>query len=86
MGLREEAKDGLRTTQDILNAHKDFLDARIGLVSAQHDRVVASYEVMAAVGQLSARRLGLSAPLYDPKVHYRQTRDRFFGVKTPDGR
>lgn len=86
MGLREEAKDGLRTTQDILNAHKDLLDARIGLVSAQHDRVVASYEVMAAVGQLSARRLGLSAPFYDPKVHYRQTRDRFFGVITPDGR
>lgn len=85
-GVREEAKDGMRTTQDILNAQQDLLSARVRLVTAQRDRVVASYAVMSAVGLLSARRLGLSVAIYDPAIHYRQTRDRFFGVATPDGR
>lgn len=86
MGVREEARDGLRTTQDILNAHQALLSSRIQLVTAQSDRVVASYAVMAAVGLLSAQKLGLSAPIYDPKFHYDQTKSRFVGVETPDGR
>ena len=85
-GLREEAKDGLRTTQDILNAQQDLLTARVRLVTAQRDRVVASYAVTSAMGLLSARRLGLSVAIYNPAAHYRQTRDRFFGIDTPDGR
>jgi outer membrane protein len=85
-GVREEAKDGLRTTQDILNAQQDLLTARVRLVTAQRDRVVASYAVMSAMGRLSARRLGLAVAIYDPAVHYRQTRNRFFGITTPDGR
>ncbi len=85
-GVREEAKDGLRTTQDILNAQQDLLTARVRLVTAQRDRVVASYAVTSAMGLLSARRLGLSVAIYNPAAHYRQTRDRFFGIDTPDGR
>ncbi|MCI4680313.1 TolC family outer membrane protein [Rhodoblastus acidophilus] len=86
MGLREEAKDGLRTTLDILNAHQALLNSRIRLLTAQYDRVVASYAVMTASGLLSAQRLGLAVTTYDPRTHYDQTRDRFIGVDTPDGR
>ncbi|MBN8972673.1 MAG: TolC family outer membrane protein, partial [Rhizobiales bacterium] len=42
-GVREEAKAGQRTTLDVLNAQQDLVNARVALVTAQHDRVVASY-------------------------------------------
>jgi hypothetical protein len=55
------------------------------LVTAQHDRVVASYTLLAAVGGLSMQRLGLNVMVYDPQVHYQQVRDAWVGVRTPDG-
>ena len=44
-GVREEAKAGQRTTLDVLNAQQALVNARVALVTAQHDRVVASYAV-----------------------------------------
>src|SRR5665213_771319 len=71
-GVREEAKAGQRTTLDVL--------------TAQHDRVVASYAVLNAVGRLSPIVLKLQTTTYDPSVHYQQVRDSWYGVRTPDGR
>jgi outer membrane protein len=48
--------------------------------------VVASYTLLSAVGRLSPRMLGLHVATYDPKVHYEQVRDSWFGMRTPDGR
>ena len=45
-GVREEAKAGQRTTLDVLNAQQALVNARVALVTAQHDRVVASYAVL----------------------------------------
>jgi outer membrane protein len=85
-GVRDEARVGQRTTLDVLNAIQALLNARVSLITAQHDRVVASYNVLSAVGRLSAAGLGLPVQLYDPGVHYHQVRDSWFGVRTPDGR
>jgi outer membrane protein len=85
-GVREEARVGQRTTLDVLNAQQDLVNARVALVTAQRDRVVASYTVLAAVGSLSPQVLGLAITTYDPTVHYHQVRDSWFGVRTPDGR
>jgi outer membrane protein len=85
-GVREEARVGQRTTLDVLNAQQELVNARVALVTAQHDRVVASYTLLAAVGALSVRTLGLNAPIYDPQVHYQQVRDAWIGLRTPDGR
>ncbi|MBV1705279.1 MAG: TolC family outer membrane protein, partial [Hyphomicrobiales bacterium] len=57
-GVREEAKVGQRTTLDVLNAHQTLLNARVQLVGAERDRVVASYAVLASVGRLSLGTLG----------------------------
>jgi len=84
-GVREEAKVGQRTTLDVLNAQQDLLIARTTLVTAQRDRVVASYSVLSATGRLTLRTLGINSEAYDPKVHYEQVRDRWFGLRTPDG-
>jgi len=85
-GVREEAKAGQRTTLDVLNAQQALVNARIALVTAQHDRVVASYSVLQAIGRLSPQVLGLNTTTYDPSVHYHQVRDSWFGMRTPDGR
>jgi outer membrane protein len=85
-GVREEARVGQRTTLDVLNAQQELVNARVALVTAQHDRVVASYTLLAAVGALSMRRLGLNVLIYDPMVHYQQVRDAWIGVRNPDGR
>jgi outer membrane protein len=85
-GVREEAKAGQRTTLDVLNAQQALVNARVALVTAQHDRVVASYAVLNSVGRLSPTVLNLATTVYDPSVHYQQVRDSWFGVRTPDGR
>jgi outer membrane protein len=85
-GVREEAKAGQRTTLEILNAQQELLNARIGLIFAQRERVVASYAVLAAMGRLSADTLGLGEERYDPTVHFDQVKDLWGGTATPDGR
>ncbi len=85
-GVREEARVGQRTTLDVLNAQQALVSARTALVTAQHDRIVASYAVLASVGSLSPQVLGLHIETYDPVVHYQQVRDNWIGVRTPDGR
>src|SRR5580704_3474869 len=85
-GVREEAKAGQRTTLDVLNAQQALVNARVALVTAQHDRVVASYAVLNAIGRLSPQVMNLPTTTYDASVHYQQVRDSWFGVRTPDGR
>jgi outer membrane protein len=85
-GVREEAKVGQRTTLDVLLAQQTLLNARVNLVSAQRDRVVASYAVMAASGRLSAANLALNVVQYDPTIHFDQVKDKWIGLRTPDGR
>jgi len=85
-GVREEAKAGQRTTLDVLNAQQALVNARVSLVTAQHDRVVASYAVLNSIGRLSPQVLNLATQTYDPSVHYQQVRDSWFGVRTPDGK
>ena len=85
-GVREEAKVGQRTTLDVLNAQQALLNARVQLVTAQHDSVVNSYSLLSAVGRLSIQTLGLAVPEYDPRVHFDQVKNKLWGVRTPDGK
>jgi outer membrane protein len=85
-GVRMEADVGQRTTLDILNAQAELVNARSALVTAQRDRVVASYSLLAGMGRLSAAELKLNVAVYNPATHYHQIRDSWFGIRTPDGR
>ena len=85
-GVREEAKVGQRTTLDVLNAQQALLQSRTQLVRAEHDQVVFSYSLLSSVGRLNVPTLGLAVAEYDPGVHYDQVKDKWFGVRTPDGK
>jgi len=85
-GVREEAKVGQRTTLDVLNAQQALLSSRTQLVRAERDQVVFSYSLLSTIGRLNVPTLGLAVAEYDPRVHYDQVKNKWFGVRTPDGR
>jgi outer membrane protein len=85
-GVIEERNVGQRTTLDVLNAQADVIAAQINLVSAERDVVVASYAILSATGRLSVRKLGLPVAEYKPEEHYNAVKDKWFGLRTPDGR
>ncbi|WP_211198470.1 TolC family outer membrane protein [Kaistia granuli] len=85
-GVIEEQKVGQRTTLDVLNQQQSLLQARETLVLAQRAQVVAAYSLLATAGALSAENLGLKVQRYEPKQHYQAVRDKWIGLRTPDGR
>jgi outer membrane protein len=85
-GVVEERKVGQRTTLDVLNAQRDVTNARISLASAERDVVVGSFAVLSAMGRLNIRSLGLGVAEHKPEEHYKAVKDKWFGLRTPDGR
>ncbi|EAU40534.1 outer membrane protein, nodT candidate [Fulvimarina pelagi HTCC2506] len=85
-GVIEERNVGQRTTLDVLNAQADVITARILLVGSQRDEVVAGYALLSAIGRLSSGTLGLAGKRYDPNDHYVEVEDKWYGLRTPDGR
>ena len=69
-GVREEADVGSRTILDVLNAEQDLSDAETRRVSAGTDRYLAVYNLLSAMGILSAEHLKLGVPVYDPQAYY----------------
>jgi outer membrane protein len=85
-GAVEERKVGQRTTLDVLNTQQQVIDAQIALASSRRDVIVAGYALQSAVGRLNASRLKLNVALYVPEEHFDAVKDKWFGLRTPDGR
>ena len=79
-GVKQEAQVGSRTVLDVLDAEQELLNAQVSLVRAQHDAVVASYNLKLAVGELTAEQLRLPVQIYDPTKHYDRARNNWFGI------
>jgi len=80
-GVRQEALVGSRTVLDVLDAEQELLDARVNLVRAQRDEVVATYDLKVAIGELTAANLSLPVEVYDPIRHYDEARSNWFGTR-----
>jgi len=78
-GVRQEAQVGSRTVLDVLDAEQELLDARVNLVRAQRDEVVASFDLRRSGGSLTARQLALPVEFYDFEKHYKSVRQRWYG-------
>ncbi len=79
-GVKQEALVGTRTVLDELDAEQELLNARVDLVEAQRNEVVASLVLAASVGLLSAEPLELDVPRYDVREHYQKVRSRWLGT------
>ncbi|PZO74550.1 MAG: transporter [Mesorhizobium amorphae] len=85
-GVVEERNVGQRTTLDVLNAQADVINAQIQVVGSERDVVVASYAIVSAIGALNAEHLGLDVEVHRPLEHYDAVKDKWTGLRTPDGR
>ena len=81
-GVLQEATVGSRTVLDVLDAEQELLNAQVGLVGAQRDEVVAHFELLAAVGGLTAQKLSLPIEPYNEKEYYNRIRNKWWGVDT----
>ena len=79
-GVARQQSVGARTLLEVLNAQQEQLAADVNQVTAERDSYVASLQLQAATGRLSAQQLGLDVRLYDPLEHYNSTRDRWYGT------
>jgi outer membrane protein len=77
-GARAENSVGSRTVIEVLNAEQEYLNAEVQLVTAQHDRYVAGFALLNAMGRAEARQLNLDGgSLYDPVANYSRVRNRY---------
>jgi len=85
-GVREEASLGARTTLDVLNAEQELLDAESAQISAQTDRYVAVYSLLAAMGLLTAEHLRLGITTYDPQAYFNAVKNAPTTGVSPQGK
>jgi len=71
-GVKQEAYVGSRTTLEVLNAEQELLNARVSLVRAQRDEMVAAYNLVSSTGKLTARDIGLGVDVYDEADYYKE--------------
>jgi outer membrane protein len=79
-GINQEYQVGSRTTIDVLNAEQELLNARLGLIGAEYSQHLASYQLLSAMGKLTARNLGLGGEYYDPKENYENVKNKWIGL------
>ena len=82
-GVTRQQQVGARTLLDVLNAQQELLNANVALVTAEHDELAAAFQVMAGTGTLTAERLALPVPIYDPVRHYDDVRGKWWGTEPP---
>lgn len=85
-GVIEERKVGQATTLDVLDAQSKVLNAQESMAQTQRTSVVASFSIVAAIGRLTVEEVNLKVAKYEPKDHYKAVKDKWFGLRTVDGR
>lgn len=76
-GTQQELDVGSKILLDVLNAISKLVQSQVNLVQAEQDHLAAAYEVLFAIGQLTAKSMGLKVDFYDPDIHYRETTNSF---------
>ena len=71
---------GLLSVIDLLTTYQQLVAAEIALSQAQQSRIVSDFQVMGAIGGLTARTLHLPVAYYDPEGDYREVKWKIFGL------
>jgi outer membrane protein TolC len=56
-GVQQEMRAGSRTVLDVLDAEQELVDSQVLLASAERDRIITGYQLIASVGRMTARDL-----------------------------
>ena len=79
-GTRKEEALGNRTVLDVLNAYQALLMSQVSEVEARHDYYVSGLQLLQAMGNLTASKLGLNVKYYDAKQKYYDTRGKWLSL------
>lgn len=79
-GVQKEEALGNRTILDVLDAYQELLNSNVEEVKARRDYYVASMSLLLSMGKLTAEDLKLNVDLYNPKKHYKETRDKWLSL------
>lgn len=64
--VREEFLAGNKTTLEVVSAEQDSFKSQVSLVEAEQGEVVAAYDLLNAIGMLTAANLSLNVESYTP--------------------
>jgi outer membrane protein len=81
-GVEEENLVGARTVLDVLDAEQELFSSRVNLVRAEREEILASFQLKAAIGELTTEGLGLKVERYDAERNFRMTRNKLMGLQT----
>jgi len=79
-GVRKENEFGTRTILDVLNAEQETFAARVNLIQAIRTEKLQAYRLLATVGKLTAKDLGLKSEAEDLKEHYNSAKYQLLGL------
>ncbi len=81
-GVRAEENVGQRSILDVLDAEQELLNAEVALVGTKRNLGVATYNLLNAIGRLTAEDLELHTSIHDPETHYGLVRRKAWGTRT----
>jgi len=65
----------------VLDAEQTFVDSQVLLATAERDRIVSAYQLIAAIGHMTARDLKLNVVHYDVEQNYLDVRRKWIGTQ-----
>ncbi len=69
-GIKQEADLGSRTVLDVLDADQNLLSAKAARLQATANLYVSQYQLLSAMGLLTASHLRLGIPTFDPSAYF----------------
>jgi len=79
-GVRKENEFGVRTVLDVLDAEQENFTAKVELIKAQRAEKIMAYRLIATVGKLTSKELGLNTEVENPKEHYDSVKYQLLGL------
>ena len=83
-GVRQEASVGSRTVIEVLNAEQELLNSQTSLVNSDRTALINAYQLLSAVGRLTAVRMSLPVQIYDYEKNFKNTQGRWIGTSISD--
>lgn len=79
-GVTQETELGARTVLDVLDANQELLDARVALVTAERNEVVARFSLLSTLGSLTPETLGFAEDAYDYRQNLADVQGKIFDI------
>ena len=64
-GISQEYESGSRSSLEVITSRAALLDSRINFATADKERIISQFRLLASVGILTAKNLSLEGKLYD---------------------